>query len=133
MTSAVRWVFFSVVLALMPIAVNRLLARINQLPLSWIDLLKDGELFFFSAFLSAASLGALLSHRSGHPVLEAIVICALILIFFVASILFAVARYFKLNSLEPKDGAFFGKGSVLCALLAAALGFTTFLLTGGRS
>lgn len=129
----VRWFFFGIVLALMPIGINALLIKVNESRLNWSTLLKEGELFFFAAFLAATSLGGLNSSRTDYPVAEVIILCGLLLILLIASVLFAVARYFKLNNIEPKRAGFFTRSSIVCATVAALLSLATLLLTGGAN
>ncbi len=52
----VSWVFFNVILALLPIFIGFFIAKMVDTPANWVDLLKNGELFFFSTIISASSI-----------------------------------------------------------------------------
>ncbi len=65
--ASIKWLFFNVILALLPLLLNLILVKIGQLSTDRAELLKDGELFFFSTTIAAASVGTLLFQSPSNP------------------------------------------------------------------
>lgn len=128
----INWLFFNVVLALLPLLINLLLMFIGKIKINWIQLFKEGELFFFSSTISASSIGTLLFEKPSNLALALASAYLLIVILIVSTGMFALQRFLKLQNYQQinkmVDEKIFSKYSLFTALLSIFLGYITFLL-----
>lgn len=83
-----RWLFFSVVLALVPLGVTWIVRRVTH-PIGLPELLSNGELLLISAALTGASIGELLGRWTSWPRTEIIAGGACVVLLSLATMCFA--------------------------------------------
>lgn len=129
--SSTRWFFFNVVLALLPLLLNLILIRVGNIKTNWPELLKDGELFFFSTAISASSIGTLLFQHPSSPLVASITSYFLILILIVSTGMFALSSFMKLKQMDDViDKKVFGLISAWCAVIAIIISYIAFIQGG---
>lgn len=133
------WITFNVIVALIPLAVSPLLSDLTgaRIKYNW-ELLRDGELFFFSSTLTAAAIGKLveLSIREG-VLINPLTFAGLIVTLLFSAICFG-ASVVKKRSPEiaptgttaPPGGLKLAKTSAVVAVLAAICSFVAFYQGG---
>lgn len=137
------WVVFNVVLALLPLAVTPLFKSFTAGGFQFDrKLLRDGELFFFSSSLSAASIGkAFELFLKGEPSSDIFVFLMLLLTLLLSAICFGGAISAKINrennvvANQPAGGLTDGEkntanASLVVAVLAILLSFVSFYQGG---
>ncbi len=130
MTEAhIRWFFFNIILALLPLFFNLILIKIGQIKTNWIELLKGGELFFFSSTISASSIGGLLFQNPSNIALALVISYLLLVVLAISTGMFSLSSFLKLKQMDMLDNKIFSKSSVWCAFLAVLLSYLTFLIT----
>lgn len=141
----VRWFFFNVILALIPVILVYAIIWIRSTGHAWHSILKDGEMFIFSCTLTASSIGSLLfdpQRRSGLNKPNGIVflqvdeiaftLIGIVLIFLLllSTCLFAVGSYVKLtaNESELSASSSFGQKSTSIAFLTVIFSFLSAII-----
>lgn len=126
----IKWIFFNVVMALFPLLLNFILTRVGNMQIGLVDLLKDGELFFFSTAISASAIGTLFSERPSDLATAVVLGCLLLVILIISTGLFSLRSFLKLKQMDVLDARIFGKASVWCSLIAVILSYLTFVQGG---
>jgi|GEM_PF-5796759 len=126
----INWIFFNVILALFPLILNSIIVPISSEKIQWKDLLKDGELFFFSTSITASSIGTLFLKRPSNIALAVLVGSLLIIVLVMSSCLFSLASFQKIKQIDFLDKELYAISSVWCSVAAAILGYLTFALGG---
>ena len=141
----VRWFFFNIVLALIPVILVYAIIWMRSTGHAWHDILKDGEMFIFSCTLTASSIGSLLfdpqrrsglSKPSGIVFLQvdeiAFTLIGIVLIFLLilSTCLFAVGSYVKLTDTKSENlaASSFGQKSTGIALLTIIFSFISAII-----
>jgi hypothetical protein len=150
----ILWLFFTIVLAVLPLLLNYLIlmmfASWNVWLSNCLNLLKDGELFFFSTTLSATSLNkltALLSvaavgSGASRPISTSWVQVGLWSVLIVSTSVFGLCTFSKLDKQlqlqsgkgtasvsEPNVWAI-ALGSILCAITSGLLSYVVYAYGG---
>lgn len=128
--ASIRWSFFNVIFPLLPILFNLILLKVGSLKPDWVELLKDGQLFFFSTTISANSIGSLLFIDPNNQILATIITCLLILIIFCSAGLFALSSFLKLKNMDIIDNKVFSIFSAGCAFFTVILSYFAFIQGG---
>ncbi|MGJ5674056.1 MAG: hypothetical protein ACR9NN_10665 [Nostochopsis sp.] len=115
--NSMKWFFFNVFLALLPLLLNFILIKIGRIKTTWFELLKDGELFFFSTSLAASSIGAFLFQSPSSLMIASVTSYLLITLLLISTGLFALSSFLKLKQMEAIDKKVFGAGSAWCAII----------------
>lgn len=131
-TSSLKWLFFNVILSLLPLALNAILVVVGRVTTSWPEMLKDGELFFFSTAISASSIGGLLFQVPSNKVVAAIVTYLLMTILMISTGMFALSSFMKLKQIDAIDKTVFGASSAWCAIFTIILSYIAFVLGGSK-
>ncbi len=100
----IKWLFFSILIALLPLAFTWIYSYINNLERSYVDIVGRGELLLISASICAAALGDLIgtSHqRKGTTIAAYIAGGSAVVILMLCSLLFASLP----ASPDPNGGA----------------------------
>lgn len=141
-----QWFFINVVLALLPLIINLIVVSMfkeeERRKWKWINLFRDGELFFFSSTISATSVSELvLGEKQGSTnnigYIHAFTLLPLMLVLLLSTVIFGCSAYTKLQEqLSGKgdsllDDLRFSYGSVACAIASIILGYVAFLQSGG--
>lgn len=126
--NSINWIFFSVILALFPLLLNFMIVKLSNINIGWVDLLKDGELFFFSAAITASSIGTLVLNRPPNLVLTILIGGLLLTILIMSSCLFSLSSFLKLKQMDVLNKRMFGVMSIWCSILAVALSYMSFIL-----
>jgi len=93
------------------------------------ELLKDGQLLFYSTALSASSIGSLWQNGTSGKCANTIVACLLMVILISSACLFAAISLMKLKDLDFQlHEARFRNSSLGFAFCAAGLAYISFLL-----
>jgi hypothetical protein len=128
--SSIRWFFFNVVLALLPLLLNLILIQVGSIKTNWSELLKDGELFFFSTTIAASSIGALLFQSPSSLIVASITSYILIAILMISTGMFALSSFLKLKQMDVIDKKVFSASSALCAIVTICLSYVAFVQGG---
>ena len=128
--SSIRWFFFNVVLALLPLLLNLMLIQVGSIKTNWSELLKDGELFFFSTTIAASSIGALLFQNPSSPVLASVTSYFLMVILMISTGMFALSSFLKLKQMDVIDKKVFSASSAWCAVITIFLSYVAFIQGG---
>jgi hypothetical protein len=128
--ASIKWLFFNVILALLPLLLNLILVKIGKVSTDRAELLKDGELFFFSTTIAASSVGTLLFQSPSNPIIASIVSYFLMTIIMISTGLFALSSFLKLTKTEGIDKKIFSDSSVLCAAITIILSYFAFVQGG---
>lgn len=141
-----QWFFINVVLALLPLIINLVVVSMfkeeERRKWKWINLFRDGELFFFSSTISATSVSELVlgeSQASTNNIgyIHTLTLLPLMLVLLLSTVIFGCSAYTKLQEqLSGKgdsllDDLRFSYGSVACAIASIILGYVAFLQSGG--
>ncbi|MDJ0661123.1 MAG: hypothetical protein QNJ42_16780 [Crocosphaera sp.] len=137
------WLFFNVILALLPLLVNLLLIFLiphqERQQWKWIALVKEGELFFFSSTLAAIEIGDIfqnnnLSQSTESELVSTFTLISLLLVLLLSSIIFGCSALMKIQgqlsgSRYPYlfDEEKFAIGSITCAIMAIILSLIAFI------
>ena len=127
-SKGIHWFFFSVVLALLPLFLNLIISWVTDLTLEWRELVKGGELFFFSTAISGTSLGSLILERPSNLALTVLIGSVLIVILIMSSCLFALASFLKLKNIDAIEKNLYAQLSVWCSAGSIVLGYITFII-----
>jgi hypothetical protein len=125
------WVVFNVVLALLPLAVTPLLKLFSAGGALAFDqtLLRDGELFFFSSTLSAASIGKTFElFLRGSQSVNIYTFLGLLLTLLLSAICLGVALSIKINRV-PTATSTLTDGDIKMANASVAVGFLAIILS----
>ena len=132
---AIGWLFFNVVLALLPIGFSYLIAYLLRHRIVWHDGVKEGELFIFATTLSAGTIGECLwgkvadlankSTFAGALPVHNWAVLPLLLVLVLSACLFAVSVFLKLERRAPPDPALFSTASLIAAFLAILFSFVS--------
>jgi len=128
--ASIKWLFFNVILALLPLLLNLILVKIGKVTTDRAELLKDGELFFFSTSIAAASVGTLLFQIPSNLIIASIVWYCLITIIMVSTGLFALSSFLKLKKMDVIDKKVFSDSSAWCAIITIILSYFAFVQGG---
>ncbi|MBD1853000.1 hypothetical protein H6F87_23945 [Cyanobacteria bacterium FACHB-502] len=128
--ASIKWLFFNVILALLPLLLNLILVKIGKVTTDRAELLKDGELFFFSTTIAASSVGSLLFQSPSNPIFASIVSYLLMTIIMISTGLFALSSFLKLKKMEAIDKQVFSDSSAWCAAITIALSYFAFVQGG---
>lgn len=101
--SSIRWFFFNVFFALLPLLLNLLLILVGSIKTNWSELLKDGELFFFSTTIAASSIGTLLFQSPPNLIIALITSYILMAILTISTGMFALSSFLKLKQMDVID------------------------------
>ena len=127
----INWIFFSVILALLPILLNFTIVKLSNIRnIGWVELLKDGELFFFSTATSASSIGTLVLNRPPNIALTILIGSLLVIILIMSSCLFSLSSFLKLKQMDVLDKRMFGVISIWCSFFAVALSYYVLFVMG---
>jgi hypothetical protein len=126
----VNWILFNVILALFPLLFNAVLLPLSGEMLKWKDLLKDGELFFFSTSITASSIGTLFLKRPSNLALSVTLGSFLVILLVTSSCLFSLASFQKIKQIDFLDRQLYAVSSVWCSSFAVLLGYLAFCLGG---
>ena len=108
----------------------------------WYKIVKDGELYIFSTTICASSIGVLLFEHSnsnnqslsaasrGISLSHTLTACSLLFVLIISTAAFALASYLKLKEQSFPDEKLYSAGSVGTAIVAALLGYVTFVQGG---
>lgn len=129
MPASIRWFFFNIALALLPLLLNLIVIKVSNIKPSW-ELLKDGELYFFSTTIAASSIGTLLFKNPLSPIVALLVSYVLLVVLMVSTEMFALASLQKLAKKDLVDGKVFSISSALCAIITIVLGYVAFVQGG---
>jgi hypothetical protein len=127
---SIKWLFFNVILALLPLLLNLILVKIGQVSTDRAELLKDGELFFFSTTIAASSVGTLLFQSPSNPIIASVVSYLLMTIIMVSTGLFALSSFLKLKKMDVIDKKVFSSSSAWCAFITVVLSYFAFVQGG---
>jgi len=128
--ASIKWLFFNVVLALLPLLLNLILVKIGNVTTDRAELLKDGELFFFSTTIAAASIGTLLFQNPSNPLVASVVSYFLMTIIMISTGLFALSSFLKLKKMDVIDKKIFSDSSAWCAVVTVVLSYFAFVQGG---
>jgi len=128
--SSIKWLFFNVILALLPLLLNLILVKIGKVTTDRAELLKDGELFFFSTTIAASSVGTLLFQSSANPIIASVVSYFLMTIIMVSTGLFALSSFLKLKKMDVIDKKVFSDSSAWCAIITIIFSYFAFVQGG---
>lgn len=123
-----QWIFFNVILALLPIFLSAVAIRFFSTSTRWSQALMDGELFIFSSTMSATSIGVSVFDGAKLNFLGGIALCTLILVLIISTFLFGISQFLKIKGDTHPNQHFHVVSSVSCALVAVVCGY---LLTSG--
>lgn len=147
-----QWFFINVVLALLPLIINLVVISMfkdnERRKWKWINLFRDGELFFFSSTISATSISELVlrdiqtsaSNQISASNLEYIhtfTLLPLMLVLLLSTVIFGCSAYTKLQEQlsgqqdSLLDDFRFSYGSIACAIAAIILGYVAFVQSRG--
>ena len=127
--TAIWWIFFNVILALVPLALGFFFVYVMKIAKTkWHAILKDGELYIFSTTLSASSIGTAIIRAKSVELTLAVIIIGLFLTLILSTALFALASSFRLTQTAPPDEMAFAVTSLFCAVTASILSFVAFTL-----
>ena len=141
-----QWFFINVVLALLPLIINLVIVSMfkeeERRKWQWINLFRDGELFFFSSTISATSISELVlgsnqSSTNNIGYIHTFTLLPLMLVLLLSTVIFGCSAYTKLQKqLSGKgdsllDDLRFSYGSVACAIASMILGYVAFLQSRG--
>ena len=88
-----NWILFNVILALFPLVLNAILLPLSGGMIKWKDLLKDGELFFFSTSITASSIGSIFLKRPSNLAFSVVLGSFLVILLITSSCLFSLASF----------------------------------------
>lgn len=125
--SSIRWFFFNVILALLPLFLNLMLIQVGSIKTNWSELLKDGELFFFSTTISASSIGALLFQKPSNPIAASVTIYFLMVILMISTGMFALSSFLKLKQMDVINKKIFSSSSAWCAVITVLFSYFAFI------
>ncbi len=119
------WLFSHVILALLPFFLTLILIYVGGIKITWINLLKQGELFFFSSTISASSISNLFIQNSHNQISQFIIGCILLIILMVSTGMAALRRFMDLQEdiENPIDNQVFSTFSIVCTMLAILLSY----------
>jgi hypothetical protein len=141
----ISWIVLNLVLALVPLFVSILFKFFFSLPVTWIQILKEGELFLFSTTVSANAISKLVlpapeTNGVGKISLalpqlsadKAFTLIGLILILLLSTILFGALSLIKFNNLKKiKVGdRNYTLGALGCAATSSILSYVAFAQGG---
>lgn len=123
------WLFFNVILPLLPLILNLLCVRLMRNPPSWDHVLKEGELLIFSTTVSATALGKSVLERDANDISENLILIVLLLIIIVSSFMSSISFYRKLEnkSQDLFDDRKFSYASLALAFLAGLFSFIVWV------
>lgn len=131
----VRWLFFNVILSLLPLIASVFHFFIWKVGNIWPRLFREGELLVFSTTLSATTIGFITYQKMKIDFQVTFTIIILSLIILSSTFLFAVVNFFKakgnLNELEEGEKRL-STISILFAVISAAFSLWIFLAGGGK-
>jgi hypothetical protein len=122
----VRWWFFSVFLALLPLILNLVIIRLTKIRATIYDLVRDGQLFFFSSALSASSIGILFGTQIKHPLFAIIIGCFLLTILILSAGLYSLASFLRLKDMEVIERKMFLNASGWSSVSAVFFSYLAF-------
>lgn len=128
--ASIKWFFFNIVLALLPLLLNLMLIKVGSVKTNWSELLKDGELFFFSTTIAASSIGTLLFQEPSSPIIASLVSYFLMVILMISTGMFALSSFLKLKQMDVIDKKIFSASSAWCAVLTIVLSYFAFVQGG---
>lgn len=130
MEAIINWLFFNVILALLPLLLTFSIVKVKVIDVNphWYEVIEDGQLFIFASVLSATAIGALALKESGLSGLGSVVnFCALLIILILSTALFAVITLQRLRQENHADVKRVSKSSVYCAIIASVLSYLSSL------
>ncbi|MDZ7968529.1 MAG: hypothetical protein RM368_26850 [Nostoc sp. DedSLP03] len=127
MEPLISWLFINVLLALAPIFLKLAIIISSRVKiLKWYEVIQDGELYIFSATLSASAIVLPVLKKQHLNALERISISLLVFIILLSSVLFSLASYVKLmkRDLETElNLKIYTIGSIACSILAVSFSY----------
>ena len=125
--NTIRWVFFNVILALVPLLLNFFLVKVARVTTTWHKMLKDGELYIFSSTIAAASIGKEFLDSSSKDLTSTVTVFALIIILMLSAAMFSLSSFLKFREESCLDEKLFSGGSISCAIVAGILSYVVFV------